>query len=330
MAKQIINNRKSMKIVVLTGGFEPERHAAFLAGKNVKKGLLDAGYKNVNLINVNTNIIRNLQKIKPDFAFVAMLCKWGEDGIIQSLLEIMGIPYSGNDVEASAICNNKYFFTQFVKACGFKAPDSLIVSDLEELNEIAGKIKYPCIIKPAYQGYSIGVFLIKNKKDLLKKGRESFQFSSKIVAQEYIKGREFTLGLIEVPNKGVFVLPAIELKVHGSEIQDLKSKDKSHEFIEKTIPAHLTKHQQTKLESISVNIFKLLGATGVSRFDIRLNKKGEFYFLENNSFPGIPNINTSYITTELKAAGISFEDFLDFMVISGLRRKQNKLDYKYE
>lgn len=330
MVKQIINNRKNMKIVVLTGGFEPEKFAASLAGENIKKGLIDAGYKNVHLINVDRNIIKNLQRTKPDFAFVAMLCKWGEDGIIQSLLEIMGIPYSGNGVETSSICNNKYFFTQFVKACGFKAPNSLIVSDLEELKKIPGKIKYPCIIKPAYQGYSIGVFLIKNKNDLVKKGKESFQFSSKIVVQEYIEGREFTVGLIEVPNKGPLALPAIELKVRGKEIQDMESKDNSHEFIEKIIPAHLTKYQQKKLESISVELFRLLGATGVSRFDIRLNKKGEFYFLENNSFPGIPNINTSYITTELKAAEISFEDFVDFMVVSGLNRKEMKLEYNFD
>lgn len=328
--EKFVKKRKNLKILVLSGGFEPERYASTLAGKNMETALKSAGYKNVKGLEFNVDIVPILQKAKPDFVFLAMLCKWGEDGIMQSLLEVMGIPYSGNGVEVSSLCKNKHFFTQFVKASGFNAPISFIASNLKDLQKISRQISYPCIIKPAYQGYSIGVYLIENHKMLLRKAEKSFKFSSRIVIQEYIEGREFTVGVIEIPNREPIMLPPIELKMKNGKIQDMESKDNSSELIEKIVPAPLSKIQYEKLETSAISLFKMLGAVGVSRFDVRLDAKDNFYYLENNTFPGIPNVETSYITTELRAAGISLENFVDYLVITGLRRKQMKLDYNFD
>lgn len=325
--KNLLKNRKELKILVLSGGFEPERFASNKAGKNIVMGLKNAGYKYVSHLNVDSNIIKRLLKTKPQFIFPAMLCKWGEDGIIQSLIEVMGVPYAGNGVETSSLCNNKFFFTQFIKSCAINAPYSILIEGIDELKEIQRKIKLPCIIKPNYQGYSIGVNLCYNKKNLLKMSTDAFKYSSKIIIQQYIEGREFTVGVLEVPKKGPIMLPPLELEIIGNTFQDLTVKEDYQKYIKKITKPKLSKIQFKKLEYECIKVFKLIGGCGVSRFDIRMSKNGKFYFLENNTFPGIPNIDTSLITTQLKTAKIPFSNFIDYMVIAGLRRKEMKIDF---
>lgn len=325
--KSLIKNRKNLRILVLSGGFEPERFASNKAGENIVRGLKDAKYKNISHLNVNLKIIKNLLKIKPQFIFPAMLCKWGEDGVIQSLIEVMGIPYAGNGVETSSLCNNKFFFTQFIKSCGINTPSSIVVDSIEELEKIRKKIKLPCIIKPNYQGYSIGVGLCYRKKGLLKMATEAFKYGSRIVIQRYIEGREFTVGVIEVPRKGPVMLPPLELEIIDNTIQDLIVKEDYQKYIKKITNPKLSKTQIKQLEYDCIRVFKLIGGCGVSRFDIRMSKNGKFYFLENNTFPGIPNVDTSLITTQLRTAKIPFRDFIDYMVIAGLKRKEMKTDF---
>lgn len=313
------------KIVVLCGGFESERHASILTGKNIHEALIQAGYKNVSLIKVNKNIARLLIKLKPDFVFLAMFCKWGEDGVIQGLLETLGIPYSGCGVEASAISNNKFLFSMVAKACGIKVPKTFLLNNKDELQSF--KIPIPCIVRPVYQGHSIGLSLIKNKNNLKAGVQNAFKFSSRIIIQEYIKGKELTVGVLDIPRKGTVVLPISELRM-TKEIQNSDLKDSEGEFIKTIVPANLSRSKTNELEKLSLKLYKALGCEGVSRFDLRQDKNGEYYFLENNSCPGIINFQHSDLPKQLKAAGISMGQFVEYMIQKGMTRKPNKIDFR--
>ena len=322
---KMVQNRKQLKIAVLHGGFEPERYVSDLTGENIYKALKNAGYKNTRKLFVDKNVIKNLEKTKPDFAYIAMYCKWGEDGIIQSLLEIMGIPYSGCDVETSSLCKNKYLFNKFVIGCGLDAPETYFYGNLDEYRIQKPQIVYPCIVKAIYQGYSLGTSYTNQPEDVEHAITKAFQFSTRITIQEYIDGKELTVGIIDTPTNGRQVLPIIELSFSGHKIQDTEVKD-NPKLIKEKLPAKLTNNLEQKLKEQSLELFIRLGCYGVSRFDIRLKKK-KFYFLENNTCPGIISYEMSDLPKQLKAVKISLEEFVDNMVYLGLIRPEKKLEY---
>lgn len=320
-------NKNQFSIAVLHGGFEPESYGSNLTGENIYKALISSGYKNVRKIFVDKKIIKNLQIIKPDFAFLTMFCKWGEDGVIQSLLEVMNIPYSGSGIEASSLCKNKFFFNRFVAGCGLSAPDSYFCGNKGDLNKNTLHIMFPCIVKPLYQGYSLGTSIVKSMKELRRAARKAFLFSTKITIQEYIKGREFTVGIIDTPVSGQIVLPIVEVKILGHDIQDTEVKDNPN-LLEEIIPARLTGKEEATIRKESLELYNQLDCLGASRFDVRLGKNGKFYFLENNTCPGILSYEMSDLPKQLKAAGISLEKYVDNMIKVCLNRPQGKLEFR--
>lgn len=319
-------NKNQFLVAVLHGGFEPESYGSNLTGENIYQALIKSKYKRVQKVFVDKDIIGNLQKIRPDFAFLSMFCKWGEDGVIQSLLEIMDIPYSGSGVEASSLCKNKYFFNRFVAGCGLYAPDSYFCGNEDDLNKNSLHIKFPCIVKPLYQGYSLGTSIVKSMKELKRATRKAFLFSTKITIQEYIKGREFTVGIIDTPGSRQIVLPIVEVKILGHDIQDTEVKD-NPKLLEEIIPARLTGKEEATIRKESLELYNKLGCLGVSRFDVRLGINGKFYFLENNACPGILSYEMSDLPKQLKSIGISLEEYVDNMIKVCLNRPQGKLEF---
>jgi D-alanine-D-alanine ligase len=184
-----------------------------------------------------------------------------------------------------------------------------------------GHVKVPCIVKPVYQGHSLGVSLVNKRKDLITAVNKAFLLSSKILIQEYIEGRELTVGVLDIGQGKTKVLPIVELKMKRS-IQSVEVKEKI-ELQEAIVPALLKKKERELLENQALELFKSTGCLGVSRFDVRRNIRGKFYFLENNTCPGMYSLEESDLPKQLKAAEISMGKFVEYMIKSGLRRKQN-------
>lgn len=318
-------DKKHMRVAVLCGGFEPEHYASTLTGQNIATALRNSGFGHVAIIEVDTQIVDRLQVDRPDFVFLALFCKWGEDGIIQGLLETLEIPYSGSGLEASALCNNKYLFTLAAKAIAIPVPKTIRCRTEVEANQIVNQFSLPFIVKPVYQGYSLGVRLVENEQEINGAIAHAFRYSTEIVIQQYIPGRELTVGVVDVPGKGAIVLPIIELKMKKP-IQDTEVKDDCAAFMEEIIPAQLTRSVQRKIERLTLKLYQTIGCLGTSRFDLRLDKDDCPFFLENNTCPGILNYAQSDLPKQLDAAGISLEAFVDYMVITGLNRKPMKLD----
>lgn len=318
-------NRKKLNVVVLQGGFEPECFASRLNAKTIYEALLSAGYENVKLVDVDENIIPVLCELSPEFAFISLFCKWGEDGVIQSLLEILKIPYSGSGIEASSLCNNKYLFSMFAKGIGIHVPETKLYSSKDEVKNTL--LKYPCVVKPLYQGNSVGISFVDNENQFSEAVDTAFLHGTSIIVQEFIKGREFTVGVIDVPNEDTRVLPIIEIKL-GRSIQDNEIKEKDM-LIEEIVPAQISKCEKKELESASLLLHQKSGCLGVSRFDVRQNKHGKFFFLENNTCPAVMDLATNDLPRQLTAANISIEKYVDYMIIAGLDRKSAKIDYSY-
>jgi D-alanine-D-alanine ligase len=300
-----------------------------LTGKNIFKALIGAGYEQSKIFDIGPKTLKELVDFKPNFAFNAMFCKWGEDGTIQGFLEVMGIPYSGSVVEASSICKNKFNFYSMAKSVGIRAPEVYFYGCKDDWDKSLMKIKYPAIVKPSYQGYSLGVSLVENKDDLNSAIEKAFVFSRKITIEEYIDGIEYTVGVLEKAKEDYEVLPIIEIHFKKAKIQDTEAKD-DPSLMEEILDAKIDPIIRNSLEKAAVKLFKLIGCNGVSRFDMRLTKEGEVVVLENNTCPGLLNYEQSDLPKQLKAKGYSMEDFVEIMIKRGLEREENKLEVHYE
>lgn len=317
--------KENFKVAVVSGGFEPERESSEIMGKNIKRALSESGYGRVDEVRADFNIANKLQNTEYDFVFISMFCKWGEDGVIQGLLETLDLPYSGSGVEASSISKNKYVFSRFAAGCGITVPLTSQYSSFDSLSSSKNTLRFPCVIKPVSQGYSLGVSVLEKTSDVDAAALDAFRYSTKVIIQEYIDGNEFTVGILDIPDEGSIVLPIIQLQLKHA-IQDVQTKEEEGLATE-IVPAPLDKDETSNLGNLALKLYKEIGCLGVSRFDVRQQSdSGVYYFLENNTCPGMVSYEDSDLPKMLDVAGISMEQFVDYMVISGLRRKETKID----
>lgn len=322
-------DKGTFKVAVMAGGFEPEHYASMLTGKNIYKALVEAGYKSVELFDVDENISEKIFRYKPNFAFMAMFCKWGEDGVLPGFFEVMGIPYSGSGVEASALSKNKYNLYALAKTVGIKVPNVYFYGDKEEWKKSLEKINFPAIVKPTYQGYSLGVALVSDKSELDKAVDYAFSFSHRVTVEEFIDGVEYTVGVLEKECRKYEALPIIQIHFKKGKIQDTEAKD-DPSLMDEIISPNISKELQTKLEETAIKLFKVSGCVGVSRFDMRVDLAENVYVLENNTCPGLLNYEQSDLPKQLKSRGYSMAEFVDIMIQRGMERKANKLEVKFD
>jgi len=313
----MINNRKKLRIHVLYGGNSAERPGSVLSGITIESALHRAGYENVTRYDVTSDSVSSLVSNKPDLAFLTCHGGMGEDGTLQALLKLLEVPYTSSGVSASAISADKVLFNRFVTSLGYNAPDQFPISSINELEK--KDWEYPLIIKPVKQGCSYGIFLVQNLDELKERVNFSLQFEGRIIIEKYIKGREFAVGIFKYPKtRHPIVLPIAETKLSKG-IFDFETKYPGGEHLYKTIiPAEVSIEEREQLEDMCKNVFTKLGCRGYVMMDLRLDIKDQFYFLENNTIPGMLSPTESYIPKMLNARGISLEKFVDMIVESTL------------
>src|SRR5574341_2672222 len=200
---------KPKNIVVLMGGISPEREISLRSGNAVAKALMGAGF-NVSCIDVKDEKVEELEHMEIDVAFIALHGYFGEDGGVQQLLESKGIPYTGSGVNASKLAMDKLATKKcFVKA-GLKTPEYVTVTEFQEKIEIQNevlKLGLPVVLKPTRNGSSISISIVKSIKDLQPSLEKAFDFGYELLIEKYIKGREFTVGILDDK-----ALPIIEIK----------------------------------------------------------------------------------------------------------------------
>lgn len=324
-----------MNIALFLGGTSPEKEVSKSSSKSICAALRGLGH-NVTLINpayganqpkdehyffaekefapisnrnfveaVNSKMLDDI-----DLVFLGLHGKWGEDGTIQSLLELRGKKYTGSKVLASSISMDKTMSKILFQHYGISTPKWITLTKGRfEMTEVPGMIKenfgYPCVIKPNDQGSTVGLTICKDESEVAGAVNLALEFSDKALIEEFIEGHELTVGIIEN-----MALPALEIKPkHGLYDYECKYTSGMSEYI---VPAQIPQEVFENLQLQAVLAFHSLGCEGYSRIDFRVNSKWEPYCLEVNTLPGMTS--TSLVPKMAKAIGITFEQLIDRIV----------------
>lgn len=283
-----------MRIAVLMGGISSEREISLKTGKAVLEALKNNGYDAFSIELNENNMIDALRENEYELAFIALHGEYGEDGRIQAVLDIMGKKYTGSGFIASAVSIDKDITKRVLMSEGITMPKSYKnISDIQS---------YPVVIKPATEGSSIGLYICENI-DNLKNALEKLK-DKKVIMEEYIKGEELTIGVLDGEALGV-------LKIKPkSGIYDYKSKYTKGET-EFEVPAQIPEKIYNEAMKISEKIYETLGLEGGIRVDMILSEN-KLYFLEVNTIPGMTE--TSLLPRMAGLKGYDFDVFVKKMV----------------
>lgn len=300
--------QKDSKIAVLCGGFSSEREVSMRSGKNCYEALLRLGYKNAKLVDVTENIANDIKGF--DYAYNALHGKYGEDGCIQGLLEILKIPYTGCGVMASSICMNKEFTKRVLRDANLPLIKSVCVSKGDNLFERVQDLVYPLMVKPVCEGSSFGMSKVNNQEELVKAVFEASKFKQDILIEEYKVGVNATVGVLE--KDGIpFATDILELRPHN-EWYDYEAKYTKGmtDFI---LPAEISDEMTEEVKKCAIRAFKACGCSGVSRVDFLIVDDIP-YILEINTSPGMTD--TSDLPAQSASMGISYDELVELTLKS--------------
>lgn len=296
---------KNAKIAVLCGGMSSEREVSLRSGKNCLNALQRLGYKNAILLDVDKNVAEKLKEEKIEYAFNALHGKYGEDGCVQGILEILQIPYAGCGVMANAICMNKEYTKKILSTCpNYPLIKSAFVKKGEDVFEKTKDLKYPIITKPVSEGSSFGMTKVNSKDELQAAYDEAIKFNDDVLIEEFIDGFFVTVGVLEKDGKA-FATEILEIRPK-TEWYDFEAKYTKgmSEFI---CPANISKELTEEIKELSVQAFETAGCSGVSRIDFMI-KDERPYFLEINTSPGMTD--TSDLPAQAKVMGIDYDNLV--------------------
>lgn len=299
-SKESVN--KFGRIGVLMGGPSTEREISLKSGSAVYESLKNSGQEVIAIDIKTDNVEENIRLIKShkvDCAFIALHGRFGEDGQIQEVLDNLNIPYTGPDKLASKLAMDKIASRNIFEINKLPVPryKTLDRSSYGANWKSSNTIKLPLVVKPASHGSSIGLSIVDTKQDLDKALDLAFSFDERILIEEYIKGREVTVGILDDR-----ALPVIEI-IPKKRFFDYEAKYTSG-MTDYVVPAQLQDEIAKKVQDIALSAYKLLGCSGCSRVDMILSCDNIPYVLELNSIPGLTE--TSLLPKAAKVVGIDF------------------------
>lgn len=293
-------------VAILMGGWSAEREVSLVSGKPCADALEARGHR-VTRVDPTRDLAALLKALepRPDVVFNALHGRWGEDGNIQGVLNILGIPYTHSGVLASSVAMDKPLAKTVFEAAGIPCPSGQVVT-VDDIR--AGRvIDPPYVIKPIDEGSSIGVHIVQ--KDGNRPPVDDWPFGKDVLVEPYIAGREFTVSVM-----GDRALGVTELRPHtGFYDYEAKYTDGKTTHL---CPAPIQEDLAGQLQEYAVTAHRVLGCRGVTRADFRYDdtagEPGRIYMLEINTQPGMTPL--SLVPEQALAAGISFEDLVDWMV----------------
>ena len=298
---------KKRRVGVLMGGLSREREISLKTGKAVLKALIDKGY-NAHPIDVGPDVAEVLFKEKIECAFVALHGRYGEDGTVQGMLELMGIPYTGSGVLASALAMHKVISKKILLCEKIPTPAYEVFGrgEIEKDSLRPLSLPLPVVIKPAREGSTIGISIVRTKDDLLPALREAATYDDEILVEEFMKGKEITVGIL-----GDIPLPIIEI-VPKSGFYDYHSKYTKGET-QYIIPARIPREKYLYAQEIGLKAFRSLGCSGCARVDLMTDEEGNPFVIDVNTMPGMTE--TSLLPQAAAFAGIAFEELVERILL---------------
>ncbi len=307
------------KIGVLMGGQSSEREVSLKTGEAVYRSLVRSGYDAV-AIDVSANLSRALQEQAIEIAFLALHGPGGEDGAIQGFLETLGIPYTGSGVRASAIGMHKIVTKTELAAQEIPVPRGTVVlrGTTPGLGRLltTSKLKLPVVVKPASQGSTIGVTIVRKPSQWKESLRVAHRYDEEAMVEAFIPGHEVTVSLLGDADGTVTGLPAVEI-VAPDGFYDFSAKYEKGRT-QYLCPAPLTAAVTRQIRQLAIRTYHALGCNGAARVDFRITPKGKPYVLEINTVPGMTE--TSLLPMAAGKAGLSYDALTERILQSALRR----------
>lgn len=300
-------SNKKKRIGVMMGGLSREREISLRTGKAILRGLTEKGYQAL-AIDVSQDIAETLIKEKIDIAFIALHGRFGEDGTIQGMLELMRIPYTGSGVLASALALHKIMAKKFFLCENIPTPTYEVFQreEIEKNPPRTTSLPLPLVVKPAREGSTIGVSVVRKEEELVPALKEAGKYDEEILVEEFMKGKEITVGILEdIP------LPIIEI-APKSGFYDYHSKYTKGET-EYIIPARIPREKYLYAQEVSLKAFQVLGCSGCARVDLMTDEDGNPFVIDVNTMPGMTE--TSLLPKAAGYAGISFEDLVERILL---------------
>jgi D-alanine-D-alanine ligase len=291
------------KIALLSGGDSEERDISIKSGLAVYQALKNLNYE-VSLIDpINTDLCT---LVNYDAAFICLHGKNGEDGKIQSLLELLKVPFTGSASTASMLAMNKFYSKLVWNDHALITPKFLILNKTNlDYKKIITHLSDPFIVKPSSSGSSFGINLVKNKDDLILAFTDASKYDPTVIAEEFIKGREFTVSILGTKSLGVLEIAP------KNEFYDYNAKYVSNETIFSK-PTDLNPEVLEKMENIALSAFTSIGCSGWGRVDFMMDKKFNLYLIEVNTVPGMTD--HSLFPLAARNAGLNFEQTVQHIV----------------
>ena len=308
---------KGKRIGVLMGGMSSEREVSLDSGKAISNALRELGYETCPL-EADPQLARRLWEEKIDVAFIGLHGRWGEDGAVQGLLEMMRIPYTGSGVLASALAMNKVISRQIFMQNDLPVP-------LHEVVAAGGKEKFhiqdlpfplPVVVKPSQEGSSVGITIVMEEKEISRAMEMALEFDAEILIEEYIRGREIQVGILDDSALGAIeIVPRVQFYSYEAKYTE--------GLADHLLPAPLPPEDYERALRFGLKAHRLLGCEGATRVDLlyreeETGRPGHFFVLEVNTLPGMTAL--SLLPEIARGAGIDFAHLVE-RILLGARLK---------
>jgi D-alanine-D-alanine ligase len=288
------------KVAVLFGGRSAEREVSLKSGTAVLAALQRSGV-DAHAFDPAERDLSDLKKEKFDRTFIALHGRYGEDGTVQGALELMGIPYTGSGVLASALAMDKWRTKLVWQAAGLPIPAYELLTADSDFDAVAQRLGLPLFVKPANEGSSVGISKVKHARDLRAAFGEAVRHDKLVIAEQYIGGGEYTAAIV-----GGQALPVIKIEP-ACEFYDYEAKY-LRDDTRYLCPCGLAPEQEAEMQHLAQLAFSLIGGQGWGRVDFLMDETGKPYLLEINTSPGMTD--HSLVPMAARQAGMSFEQLV--------------------
>lgn len=300
------------RVVVLYGGNSAEREVSLRSGAAVLAALERSGIDVIGYDPADGGLV-GLEALAPDRVFIALHGRGGEDGTLQGALELLGVPYTGSGVLASALGMDKQRTKLVWQALGLPTPESLMLTENADWNGIVTRLGLPLIVKPVHEGSTLGISIVDSTEALKAAFQEASRFDARVMAERFIHGEEYTVSLLDDR-----VLPAIRVEV-PSGFYDYEAKYNSNET-RYHLPCGLDADQESALGELCRQAFEAVGGEGWGRVDVMRDSEGRFWLIEVNTAPGMTD--HSLVPQAAAHVGIGFDALVRCILATTLEPHQ--------
>lgn len=308
-----MNNKSSQvkpedlgKVAVLMGGWSAEREVSLKSGDAVLTALLEKKVDAHKIDVQRESIFDDLKNGQFDRVFIILHGPSGEDGVIQSVLEVLQLPYTGSGVLASALAMDKLRCKELLQGSGLPTPAYMRLEETTDMNYVGATLGFPIMVKPTLEGSSIGMSKVAEEEGLNKAWQVAAEYGDSVLAEQWIHGKEYTVAIL-----GRTALPVIRLETKR-DFYDYAAKydDDDTQY---HCPCGLTEEEEAQLQRLALSAFDAVGAKGWGRVDIMSNEEGKPSIIEINTVPGMTS--HSLVPMAAKAKGFSFAELV-FNILS--------------